>query len=51
MLSDIPQGTVEDKCAGNLQVRLNTHYSFLCELSEDPPHSFVIRYVQRHTHT
>ncbi len=51
MLSDIPKGTVQDKCVGNLQVCLNTHYSFLCKLSQDLLHSFIISYTEAHTHT
>lgn len=50
VLSDIPKGTVQDKCVGNLQVCLNTHYSFLRRLSEDLQCSFIISYPQRHTH-
>ena len=48
--SGSPEGTVQDKCVGNLQVCLNTHYSFLCELSEDVQPSFIISAAERRTH-
>lgn len=48
--SGSPEGTVQDKCVGNLQVCLNTHYSFLCELSEDVLPSFIISAAERRSH-